>query len=52
MFTEVSVAGGNSRTTIAISLSRIWTQIVGEHNLSVIDWIETQNKCSSITCSN
>lgn len=52
VFTEVSVAGGNSRTTTAASLSRIWTQIAGERNLSVIDWTETQNNCSSITRSN
>lgn len=51
ILTEVSVAGGNSRTTTATSLSRIWTQTAGECNLSVIDWSETQNNCSNINCS-
>jgi len=51
ILTEVSVAGGNSRTTTAASLSKIWTEIAGERNLSVIDWSEIQNNSSTINCS-
>lgn len=51
ILTEVSVAGGNLRTTTAASLSKIWTEIAGERNLSVIDWSEIQNNSSTINCS-